>query len=95
LAEDIGRSGAEHAMGRSLWASIAIGAIAAINVAPAAAKEFPFCIKGCNYGAGVGDCNFSTYQQCQAAASGRDDYCAANPYFNANAELRPAQRRRQ
>jgi hypothetical protein len=80
-------------MARCFWALIAIGAIAAINAAPAAAKEFPFCMKGCNVGAGAGDCTFSSYEQCQAAASGREDYCAANPYFNANAEQRPAQRR--
>ncbi|WP_334481113.1 DUF3551 domain-containing protein [Bradyrhizobium algeriense] len=25
--------------------------------------------------------------QCQATASGRDAYCAANPYFSAKAEM--------
>jgi hypothetical protein len=80
-------------MRRSLWASIAIGVIAAINAAPAAAGNAPFCIKGCDFGGGAGDCNFSTYQQCQATASGRDATCAANPYLSANAELLPGRGR--
>ena len=62
---------------------------AAIGTLPAAARDYPFCIKGCDFGSGRGDCSFSTYQQCQASASGRDAYCDANPYFNANAELQP------
>jgi hypothetical protein len=73
----------------SLWALMAIGAIAAIDPAPAAARELPFCIKGCDFGSGLGDCSFSSYQQCQMTASGRDAYCDANPYFNANAEPGP------
>jgi len=71
----------------SLWALIAIGAIAGIDPAPATAGEFPFCIRGCDFGSGLGDCSFSSYQQCQASASGRAATCAANPYFNARAEL--------
>jgi hypothetical protein len=83
-----------------LSALIAIGALAAINAAPAAAGSFPagsspFCIRGCDFGGGggFGDCSFSTYQQCQATASGRDATCAANPYSNANAELMPGRGR--
>ena len=64
-------------------------AAAAIGASPAAAREYPFCIKGCDFGGGAGDCSFSSYAQCQATASGRDATCAANPYFNANAELQP------
>ena len=80
-------------MRRSLWALIAIGVMAAIDAAPAAAVSFPFCIKGCDFGGGAGDCSFSSYQQCQATASGRDATCAANPYYNANAELLPGRSR--
>ena len=43
----------------------------------------------CDFGAGRGDCSFSSLQQCQATASGRDAYCAENPYFNAKDELQP------
>jgi hypothetical protein len=76
-------------MRRFLWALMAIGVIAAIDAAPATAGGFPFCIKGCEFGGSVGDCSFSSYQQCQATASGRDAWCAANPFFSARAELQP------
>ena len=56
---------------------------------PAAARDYPFCIKGCDFGAGRGDCSFSSYQQCQASASGRLAYCDANPYLSAKAEPQP------
>lgn len=71
----------------SLSALIAIGMLAGAHSTSAEAGEFPFCIKGCDFGSGLGDCSFSSYQQCQAAASGRAATCAANPYFSARAEL--------
>ena len=71
---------------RRAW--LALMAAGAVSVAmPAAAREFPYCIKGCDFGAGAGDCSFSSLAQCQATASGRDAYCAANPYFNAKADM--------
>ena len=81
---------------RTAWQSlVAAGAMSAAAIAmPAAAREFPYCIKGCDFGAGAGDCSFSSLAQCQATASGRDAYCAANPYFNAKADM-PTDRSRQ
>jgi hypothetical protein len=67
---------------------VCFGALAS-SALPAAAQNYPFCIKGCDFGAGRGDCSFSSYQQCQATASGRDAYCDVNPQYNANAELQP------
>ena len=72
-------------MQRALLALMAAFAVSAAM--PAAARELPYCIKGCDFGAGGGDCSFSSLAQCQATASGRDAYCAANPYFNAKAEM--------
>jgi len=60
---------------------------------PALARDFPYCIKGCDFDAGVGDCSYSTYQQCLATASGRVATCAVNPFYNAKAEM-PADRSR-
>jgi hypothetical protein len=82
-------------MRRSLWALMAIGVIAAAGASPAAAGSSPFCIKGCDYGGagGLGDCSFSSYQQCQATASGQAATCYSNPYFNANAEMLPGRSR--
>ena len=74
-------------MRRAWLAFVAAGAVSAAFAMPAAAREFPYCIKGCDFGAGAGDCSFSTLAQCQATASGRDASCAANPYFYAKAEM--------
>ena len=72
---------------RMAWlALIAAGAVSVATPA-AAAGGFPYCIKGCDFGAGAGDCSFSSLAQCQATASGRDASCAANPYFNARADM--------
>lgn len=74
-------------MRRARLALVAASAMSAAVAMPAAAREFPYCIKGCDFGAGAGDCNFSSLAQCQATASGRDASCAANPYFNTQAEM--------
>ena len=74
-------------MRRAWLALVAVGAMSAAVAMPAAAREFPYCIKGCDFGAGAGDCSFSSLSQCQATASGRDASCAANPYFNAKADM--------
>jgi len=76
-------------MQRALLALTAAFAVSAVIAMPAAAGGFPYCIKGCDFGGGAGDCSFSSLAQCQATASGRDAYCAANPYFNARAEMQP------
>ena len=73
----------------SLSGLIAIGVIAVVQPGRADATEFPFCIKGCDFGSALGDCSFVSYQQCQATASGLAATCVANPYFNARAELPP------
>ena len=73
---------------RKAWrALMAAGAVSAAFAMPAVAREFPYCIKGCDFGAGAGDCSFLSLAQCQATASGRDASCAANPYFNAKADM--------
>jgi hypothetical protein len=65
---------------RTLMAGCAVAAAVAM---PAAAGQLAYCVKGCDFGGGAGDCSFSSLAQCQATASGRDATCAANPYFNA------------
>ena len=68
------------------WGVMAFVAACALDAAPAVAGGMPFCIKGCDFGGGAGDCSFSSYRQCVATASGRDATCAANPYFSENAD---------
>jgi hypothetical protein len=56
-------------------------ALAAMSVAastPAAAREYPYCIK--RWGeAGRGDCRFTSFRQCQATSSGINADCFTNP----------------
>ena len=73
---------------RRAWLALMVaGAVSAAIAMPAVARGLPYCIKGCDFGAGAGDCSFSSLAQCQATASGRDASCAANPYFNAKADM--------
>jgi hypothetical protein len=76
-------------MRKAILALMAFGVACVVDAAPAAAKDYPYCIKGCDFGGGAGDCSFSSYQQCLATASGRDATCAVNPSFNARAEMLP------
>jgi hypothetical protein len=74
-------------MRNTVLALMACSALGTVDALPAAGRDAAWCIKGCDYASGFGDCSFSTYQQCQATASGRLGYCAANPYFSQGAEL--------
>jgi hypothetical protein len=46
--------------------------------AQVAAHDYRYCMQGEEFPGGSGDCSFTTFQQCQAAASGRTAYCGAN-----------------
>jgi hypothetical protein len=70
-------------MPKALVAVPFVALVFALAPMAAIARDFPFCIKGCDYGGAHGDCSFVSYQQCQATASGRLAYCDVNPYFNA------------
>jgi hypothetical protein len=72
-------------MGKAILLVLAVASLIATVPDVAAAGGLAYCIQGCDFGGGAGDCSFSSYQQCQATASGRDATCAANPYFNAKA----------
>jgi hypothetical protein len=76
-------------MRKTLVALPAVALIFAAAPINAIARDFPFCIKGCDYGGGHGDCSFVSYQQCQATAAGRLAYCDVNPYFNAGGDGQP------
>jgi hypothetical protein len=81
---------------RTLFLALATSAtIFATGVSPVAASEYRYCLQGNDY-AGAGDCGFTSYQQCQATASGLTAYCVANPDL-ANAAVRtiPARPRRR
>ena len=71
-------------------AVLAAGGLAMLGAAPAGAvgSRYPFCIQG-NEFPGLSNCTFTSYEQCQATASGRFLYCVANPYYNPGGGLDP------
>jgi Protein of unknown function (DUF3551) len=81
---------------RTLFLALATSAtVFATGVTPVAASEYRYCLQGDDF-AGAGDCAFTSYQQCQATASGLTAYCAVNPYFaNAAVLIIPARPRRR
>ena len=62
---------------------LVLTAFTALAAMPAQARDYPYCIRGCNFGSGLGDCSYSSYQQCQATASGLVGTCAENPFYKA------------
>jgi hypothetical protein len=83
-------------MGRTILASLAVLGLGALASSTAMARDYPFCIKGCNYGGGgdAGECSFVSYQQCQATAAGLLAWCDVNPNYHGVAELQPGRRNR-
>jgi hypothetical protein len=54
-------------------------AAAALPASPAAAQA-RYCLQGRIWGY-PGNCQFATYGQCMATASGTDAYCGINPAY--------------
>ncbi|QDW38548.1 DUF3551 domain-containing protein [Bradyrhizobium sp. KBS0727] len=69
-------------MCRAILVLLAASGLAALGAAPAAAvgTRYPFCIQGDDQ-PGLSNCTFTSYEQCQATASGRRLWCIANPYY--------------
>ena len=66
---------------RTFFLALAISAtIFAAGVTRVAAGDYRYCLQGEEYG-GAGNCSFTSYQQCQATASGLTAYCGANSGF--------------
>jgi Protein of unknown function (DUF3551) len=63
---------------RQIVLAACIGVV--FTAAPAAARDYPYCLQGRDYGY-PGSCQFTSYQQCQATASGTFSYCGLNPRF--------------
>jgi Protein of unknown function (DUF3551) len=69
-------------MRRVILALLAAGGFATLGTMPAEAvgTRYPFCIQG-DEQPGLSNCTFTSYEQCQATASGRRLWCIANPYY--------------
>ena len=63
-------------------ALLAAGGLALAGLTPAEAvgSRYPFCLQG-DESPGLSNCTFTSYEQCQATASGRRLWCIANPYY--------------
>jgi hypothetical protein len=71
---------------RNVYLALAATGLALAGSVPAHAvgTRYPFCIQGDEY-PGLSGCTFTSYQQCQASASGRFLTCIANPYYGGGA----------
>jgi hypothetical protein len=81
-------------MRAALIALAAIGTLSAIDIAPAEARDYPFCMRT---RFDTDDCSYSNYQQCFATANGLGQTCFANPALAYNRQFddeQPAPRRR-
>jgi hypothetical protein len=61
-------------------AAVSAFGITATNSSPAKAREYPYCMQGKDAGF-PGDCQYRSYAECKASASGRGEDCAINPRF--------------
>ena len=68
-----------------------VSALAVVDsVAPASAEAIQdrYCLQGRVWGY-PGNCQFSSYNQCMATASGTDAYCGINPMYAYARQQRP------
>jgi hypothetical protein len=59
---------------------VAILAVAGLGSSAASAHDYPYCLQGRDWGY-PGNCQFTSYAQCEATASGTFSYCGVNPRF--------------
>src|SRR6187551_1143912 len=80
------RSG-DSKMRKLILSVLAASGLAALAAAPAEAvgTRYPFCLQGDEH-PGLSYCTFTSYEQCQATASGRFLTCIANPYYVSESE---------
>jgi len=65
-------------MTRISAALLAAAAVVTLAASPASARDFPYCLQGDSWGY-PGNCQFDSYQQCMATASGTKAGCDVNP----------------
>jgi hypothetical protein len=59
---------------------VAMLAAGALGSSAAFAQDYPYCLQGRDWGY-PGNCQFTSYAQCEATASGTFAYCGINPRF--------------
>jgi hypothetical protein len=71
----------------------ALTTVGSISPAPAEAIQDRYCLQGRPWGY-PGNCQFSSYAQCMATASGTEAYCGINPQYAFARQRRGAYRDR-
>ena len=71
----------------------ALTAVGSISAAAAEATQDRYCLQGRQWGY-PGNCQFSSYAQCMATASGTEAYCGINPQYAFARQQRGAYRDR-
>ena len=66
-------------VGAAAFVALALTALP-VSAQPGDPYDYPYCLQGGDYGL-PGLCQFATYWQCQATASGTRSYCGRNPRF--------------
>jgi hypothetical protein len=66
-------------IGAAVFVTVVFGALPA-SAQPDDPYDYPYCLQGKDYGH-PGLCQFTSYRQCMATASGTFGYCGQNPRF--------------
>jgi hypothetical protein len=72
---------------RFLVAAAVLGAVASFGGSTSAAAQDRYCLQGRIWGY-PGNCQFASYAQCMATASGTNAYCGVNPQYAFAAQRR-------
>jgi hypothetical protein len=72
----------------AFWAFAGIGAAASPASAQSTVSPYPFCIRSDDY-QGWSGCTFNSFGECQAAASGIQAECLANPWYSPGTQAAP------
>ncbi len=66
-----------------ILAFLTVGGFLMADLASAqTATQYPFCIQGVD-NPGWSGCSFTSFQECQATASGTEAECLSNPWYKA------------
>jgi Protein of unknown function (DUF3551) len=78
----IGLRSKEKTMRKMIFSALAAAFLtgAAAAVSPAEAQDFKYCLQSRQWGY-PGNCQFSSYRQCLASASGTNASCGINPRY--------------
>jgi Protein of unknown function (DUF3551) len=69
-------------MRRMIFSGVAVASLIGVWAAssPALAQDYKYCLQGRQWGY-PGNCQFTSYRQCMATASGTESYCGVNPRY--------------